>query len=66
MDVLNFCSLMKYIKGKYPQLRIGQILSNIVPLNESNLFYMRDDDLINKLKAYIQVLNLNQGRRKNV
>lgn len=35
---------------KYPDLRLGQLLVNVI--SEYNMFYVEDEDLVEKLKLY--------------
>ena len=48
---------IKFIWEKYPQLRLGQLLANV--LDMSNLYYIDDNALINYLAKSYKV-NLNE------
>ena len=45
--------LLKEAKSTFPYLRIGQILINSIPPNR-DLFYVSDEELLEKLKAFIE------------
>ena len=45
----RFNKAMGRLIEKYPQLRIGQILSNIVA-DETELFYIKDETLLHRIE----------------
>ncbi len=50
--VLN---LVMQLWGKYPQLRLGQLLVNVDPRFESHPFFIEDDEVEAALKKAIDV-----------
>jgi len=38
---------------KYPDLRLGQLISNAMDGCGSSLFYIEDDELIERIKKYL-------------
>ena len=45
-NIDSFCIVLKKLSKKYPDLRTGQIMSNIIFAHEKDLFYMSDKELI--------------------
>ena len=44
-------NIIRNIWYKFPELRLGQLLTNITPAGK-DLFYLEDDELIERLKEY--------------
>ena len=43
-------SEVEKVWNKYPDLRLGQLLSNVASVFEKDLFYIEDEELIKMLK----------------
>jgi uncharacterized protein YihD (DUF1040 family) len=46
---------LKEIWMKYPDLRLGQLISNIAP-PQASIFYLEDDTMLKRLKQYKKYL----------
>jgi uncharacterized protein YihD (DUF1040 family) len=44
------CNTIKEIWTENPDLRLGQLLCNVIP--EGYIYFIEDDDLINTIKNY--------------
>lgn len=44
---------LEVIWKKYPDLRLGQLIMNVG--NENSLYYLEDDELIEKLERFYEV-----------
>jgi hypothetical protein len=64
---MRMCGLLKWLAWRYPELRLGQILSHALRLTEGHgtLFYMSDDILLEYLIQYRKDLRTH-GRRENL
>lgn len=49
------CALIANIWGKYPQLRLGQLLVNIDKRFETNPFFIEDDEAEAAMKKVLEV-----------
>lgn len=45
---------------KYPDLRLGQIISNVMHGCGTDLFYIEDEELLEKIKKYFEEVKWNQ------
>jgi hypothetical protein len=64
---MRMCGLLTWMSWRYPELRLGQILSNALRLTEGNgtLFYMSDAILLEYLIHYRKDLRT-YDRRESV
>lgn len=45
--------LLERLLFQYPGMRIGQIMSNLCPRDETELFYISDDELIRRAQLVL-------------
>jgi len=45
------------IKAKHPELRVGQIIGNALPVNDSDPYYYPDKDLYQRLCTCLEMYN---------
>ncbi len=47
--------------GKYPDLRLGQLISNAMHGSGVDLFYIEDEELVEVIKKYVKEIKWKQS-----
>lgn len=46
---------------RYPDFRLGQLISGAMNGCGSDLFYIEDEELVNQIKEYVEMIENNKG-----
>lgn len=55
MDKREFMNRLLAVWSTYPHLRFGQLLDNIVTVEGGDLFYLTEEQLIEKAEKWVRI-----------